>query len=136
MIDFGMNETFDDIAKKKEQVFKKQVIKALKLYTFNKLMIEKGKREKGENINYSRFEMQKYLVNEKFKSRDAIFLFKIRTQMLEVRKNFERQFENNMTCQLCFSHTDTQQAILTCSALNSKPNQTNYNDLFSKKSIE
>ena len=51
--------------------------------------------------------------------------------MLEVRKNFERQFENNMTCQLCFSHTETQQAILTCSALNSKPNQTNYNHLFS-----
>ena len=61
-------------------------------------MHEKEKRSKGENINYNKFEMQSYLINENLKSRDAIFLFKIRTQMLEVRKNYEKQYINNMTC--------------------------------------
>ena len=52
--------------------------------------------------------------------------------MLEVRKNFEKQYINNMACPVCFSHTDNQESILTCSVLNVKPNQTKYNDLFSK----
>ena len=45
--------------------------------------------------------------------------------MLDVRKN-------NMTCPVCHSHTDTQQEIINCSALNTKKNTVRYADLFSK----
>ena len=80
---------------------------------------------------YKNLDIQPYLLNEKFKSRDALFLFKIRTEMLDVRKNFKNKFMNNMACPVCHSHTDTQQEILKCSALNSVPNQIKYADLFS-----
>ena len=130
--DIGINDTFEEIAKKKEETFKKQVTKAGQIYTFRKLKNEKDRRSKGQNLKYNKFEMKKYLVNENFKSREAIFLFKIRTEMLDVRKNYEKQYINNMTCQVCHSHTDTQQSILTCSVLNTKPNKINYNDLFSE----
>ena len=129
--DFGIKETFEEIAKKKEKAFKKDVTNACKVYSFNKLLKEKEKRSKGENLIYKKFEMQSYLLNKNFKSRDATFLFKIRTEMIEVRKNYEHQFKNNMTCPVCHSHTDTQQSILTCSALNLQPNQTKYSELFS-----
>ena len=96
-------------------------------------MKEKEKCKKGENLNYKKLNMQTYLVSDKINSRDAIFLFKIRTQMLDVRKNYESKYENNMTCQLCLSHTDTQQDIITCLALNTENRKitVKYNDLFS-----
>ena len=54
--------------------------------------------------------------------------------MLDVRKNYETKYLNNMTCPACHSHTDTQQEITNCSALNTERNKTKvkYNDLFSK----
>ena len=51
--------------------------------------------------------------------------------MLEVRKNYGNQFINNMTCPACHSHTDTQQDVLNCSAINSTPHQIKYSHLFS-----
>ena len=36
-----------------------------------------------------------------------------------------------MTCPACLSHTDTQQEILTCSALNAAQNNIKYVDLLS-----
>ena len=104
----------------KEDVFKKVVTDACRKYTFTELMKEKEKRKKGENLNYKKLNMQTNLVSDKIISRDAIFLFKIITQMLDVCKNYESKYKNNMTCQLCLSHTDTQQDIITCSALNTE----------------
>ena len=37
-----------------------------------------------------------------------------------------------MTCPACYSHTDTQQDIINCSALNTEKNTVRYSDLFSK----
>jgi hypothetical protein len=52
--------------------------------------------------------------------------------MLGVKENFKDNFKNNLTCQACLSHTDTQEGILTCSALNNEQNTTKYNDIFSQ----
>ena len=51
--------------------------------------------------------------------------------MLEVRKNFEKMYMNNMICQVCLSHSDTQEAVLICSALNTGSDIVKYGDLFS-----
>ena len=77
--------------------------------------------------------MQTYLYNGKLNTKDAILLFKIRSEMLDVRKNFENKYLNNMICQVCLSHSDTQEGVLTCSALNTDVIETvKYGDLFSK----
>ena len=95
-------------------------------------MKEKEKRKKGENLVYGKMEMQKYLYSDKLKSREAKFLFQLRTEMLDVRKNYETKYRNNMTCPACHSHTDTQQEILNCSALNTGNKTVKYSELFSK----
>ena len=51
--------------------------------------------------------------------------------MLDVRANFSAMYKNNLTCQVCFSHTDNQESILTCSALKNDNDKLKYNDLFS-----
>ena len=132
--DFEISASFENIAKMKEELFKKEVTNACQKYTFKELMKEKEKREKGENLTYKKLDMQSYLYCDKIKSRDAKFLFKIRTEMLDVRKNFETKYQNNtcMTCPVCHSHTDTQQELINCSALNTRKNTVRYSDLFSK----
>ena len=77
-----------DFAKKKADIFKKVVTDTCKKYAFSELMKEKEKRTKGENLIYKNLDIQTYLVSDKINSRDAIFLFKVRTQMLDVRKNY------------------------------------------------
>ena len=52
--------------------------------------------------------------------------------MIDVRKNFEKKYINNMICPVCLSHSDTQEAVLTCSALNTGKDNVRYADLFSK----
>ena len=48
-----------------------------------------------------------------------------------VKTNFKEKLRNNLSCQVCLSHTDSQERILTCSALNTENETTNYLDLFS-----
>ena len=102
--DFKINESFDEIAKIKENVFKKRVTKACRTYSFNKLMEIKERKEKGRNLVFDQLKIQPYLYSDKLNSKEAIFLFKIRSQMLEVRKNFEKMYMNDMICQVCLSH--------------------------------
>jgi hypothetical protein len=52
------------------------------------------------------------------------------SRKLDVRTNFADMYKNNLTCQLCLSHTDTQEEVLSCSAL-SDNNLMKYNDMFS-----
>ena len=46
----------------------------------------------------------------------AKFLFSLRSRMVQVRGNFKNNFENS-TCELCASHEDSQQNLLTCKEL-------------------
>ena len=55
--------------------------------------------------------MQTYLVSNKLNSSNANFIFKIRTCLLGVKTNFKEKFKNNLSCQVCLSHTDTQEGI-------------------------
>ena len=75
--------------------------------------------------------MQTHFVSNKFNSNEAKFLSKIRTHMLGVKTNFKDKLRNDLSCQVCLSHTDSQEGILTCSALNTENKTTNYLDLFS-----
>ena len=71
------------------------------------------------------------LVSNKLNSNEAKLLFKINSRMLGVKANFKDKFKNNLVCQACLSHIDTQEGILICSALNTENNATKYSDLFS-----
>ena len=128
--DFNINESLEEITEMKEDLFKKKVTKACRNYSFKKLV--NSIRSKGNNLVYNELKMQNYLVSNKLNSNEAKFLFKIRCRMLGVKENFKDNFKNNLTCQPCLSHTDTQEGILTCSALNNEQNTTKYNDLFSQ----
>ena len=69
----------------------------------------------------------------------AKFLFSLRSRMVQVRGNFKNNFENS-TCELCGSHEDSQQNLLTCKELAEPGALTNqpvdYEKLFSENPTE
>ena len=122
----------------KKDIFKKKVINACKKYSLNKLLSkqekrrEKNENSKGRKLNYIKIEMQSYLKSNKIKINESKLLFKIRTNMLEVRKNY-KQFDNNVLCPLGDNHIDNEENILKCEKLKTdNDSETQFDDLFSQ----
>ena len=119
MKDFNINDSFDEIAEYKESTFKRKVHTAAQKLNFDQL---KGNiKSKGSQLNYEKFETQKYLLGI-FNEKDAKFLFKIRSNMLKVKLNFKNNFdESSLQCEQCNDGAlDTQRHITVCSGLQHK----------------
>ena len=137
LIDYGIHESFEVISKIKVEVFKKKVAKAGRKYSFDKLMTEKERHKKGNLLKYNNLKLQNYLKSDKFTSTEAKFLFKIRSNMLNVKANFKEKYKKNnqsdddsIKCELCMKHIDDQESILECASLNITES-IKYTDLFS-----
>ena len=93
--------------------------------------------------------MQNYLISDKITVKEAKTLFKIRTNMLEVRNNYKtknkyssqndndddkdngnKDYDDDILCPLCKKHLDSEENILKCEELGT--NTIKFDDLFSK----
>ena len=133
--DFNITETFEEISNMKKEIFKKKVSQACKKITLKYLLREKERHKKGYHLNYQRLEIRDYLVSDKFTTAESKLLFKLRTEMLEVKSNFKGKYKKKnqtedqyLCCQLCKSHIDTQENLLLCTQLNEN---NKYNILYS-----
>ena len=73
--------------------------------------------------------MQSYLRSNKITMKEKKLLFKIRTNILEVRKNY-KQASNDILCPLCEKHIDSEENILQCEELNNN-SDVQFDDLYS-----
>ena len=102
-------------------------------------MTEKKEHKKGKFLKYNNLKLQNYLKSDKFTTTEAKFLFKIRSNMLNVKSNFKQKYKNNdlqseedsIKCELCKKHADDQESLLSCEALNITES-INYANLFSE----
>ena len=105
---------------------------------------QKSEHSKGRRLTYKKFEVQNYLKSEKINVNEAKLLFKIRTNMLEVRNNYKRKYsknkqdqgskspsDNELLCPLCSKHLDNEENILHCDELEND-SDVQFLDLFSK----
>ena len=143
--DFKINLSFDKIKRTSKDSFKKIVILACKKYSFNNLLLKQTKRQeksensKGNKLKYSKLQMQNYLSSSKITMKEAKLLFKIRTNMLEVKKNYKRKGSKNeqvsnedITCPLCKKHIDSEENVFKCEELsNMNTSDVEFEDLFS-----
>ena len=91
--------TFPEIKKMKKYKLKKIVKKALKKKAFEYLQVEKNRKNKIKNIQYSTLELQQYLKTDKIGLRRKKLLFKTRTRMLQVGHNYGKK----QSCPVCLS---------------------------------
>ena len=94
LIDFKIEETFDQLSKISKKVFKKKISAACRQFSFEKLMNKKGSKSK--TLTHSELKTASYFTSQIFNSKECKFLFKIRARMLQVKDNFKQQYKNDM----------------------------------------
>ena len=106
---------------------------------------EKSENSKGRMLNYTKLEIQNYLKSDKISVKEAKLLFKIRTNMLEVRINYKGNYLKNkqdqvstapsdfehLQCPLCNKHLDNEENIFKCEELKND-SEAEFMNLFSK----
>ena len=81
---------------------------------FNDLIELKNSHEKVKNIEYKKLEMQSYLKSDRFYQEEAKLMFKLRSNMFNVKRNFSSMYKQNFNCRLCDNETEDQKHLLNC----------------------
>ena len=56
-------------------------------------------------------------------------LFKLRTRTIDVKKNQESSFKDNMWCKTCYLFTESQEHIFECQVIRKKLSFLNFSDV-------
>ena len=80
--------------------------------------------------------MQPYLLSNKLFVKEAKMLFKIRTRMIEVKRNYKNKYLNknkseyeSLLCGICKTHEDNTENIFLCPELGNIE-ENRFDDLF------
>ena len=120
--------------------FKTIVVKAVKSYDLNCLNQNATRNENSKCRNLIKAELiqENYLIDKRFSKSECELLFALRTYMVPgIKSNFSSQYVNNLSCELCFNHDDSQENLLTCATLRKNvkiPDSIEYEDIF--RSVE
>ena len=123
--EFGMNMTNEEIAACPKTSFKIKVKEACAKIAFQKLMQLKSQHSKGRELEYNKLQMSGYLKNPKITLFESKMIFKIRSRSLLFKSNYKTRYEHEedcttntrLLCPICECHEDTQEEMMTCSAL-------------------
>ena len=93
------------------------------------------KKSKTKHIKHENLVLQPYLKAGKMSNTQRKFIFQLRSKMLDMKVNYQGS-HNNLLCELCGKHEDSQQSLLICEKL-MDPNEIVielpvYEDLFSQ----
>ena len=121
------------ISKKKFKKFIKGKINEAAFKYLNKI---KSSHSKVKNINYEKVEIQPYLIDTNFSTKEKQLLFRLRTRMTNVKMNFSSSYQD-LTCNLCsneflqsdFHLLECEMIIKECPKL-SNDVSAEYEDLF------
>ena len=113
--------------------FKDLVKKRCQDTAFRHLLTLKATHSKLSNITYEAYSMQPYLFDGTFHSGDARILFRFRTRMIRVGRNYKSMCE--VVCPLCKNEEDTQEHLLMCPVLTSDTTGVRYADIFASDNM-
>ena len=58
--------------------------------------------------------MQSYLKSDRFYQEEAKLMFKLRSNMFNVKRNFSSMYKQKFNCRLCDNETEDQKHLLSC----------------------
>ena len=91
------------------KIFVKNRVKAC---AFEKLLFQCSSNRKTNQLSYKRLEAQNYLTS--LGSSEARIIFKVRVRMLDLKTNFKRKYELNLSCPFCLEGEESIDHIFTC----------------------
>ena len=84
----------------------------IRALAFQYLQEKQDRHSKVREIHYGKFEKQKYMSSHKFSQKDIELLFKLRTNMIDVKMNF-KGMHVNYSCNICNKDDPQTQVHLT-----------------------
>ena len=106
-----------EISNMSKKTFKTLVVKAVRNYALNCLTQKATKNENSKCRKLIKAELVKenYLSDKRFSKSECELLFALRTRMIPgIKTNFSSQYANNLDCELCSTHSDSQELLLSC----------------------
>ena len=91
------------------KIFVKNRVKAC---AFEKLLFQCSSNRKTNQLSYKRLEAQNYLTS--LGSSEARIIFKVRVRMLDLKTNFKRKYELDLSCPFCLEGEESVDHIFTC----------------------
>ena len=104
------DEEIETLSKNKFKKFIQKKIENFALFELNELKL---KHKKSQYLQSSSFKTAEYLVDSRFSRSEAQLLFKLRSQTLNIKMNFQNQHSITL-CQICKLFLESQSHLLQC----------------------
>ena len=109
----GLELSDEEIETLSKNKFKKFIQKKIGIFALFELNELKLKHKKSQYLQSSSFKTAEYLVDSRFSRSEAQLLFKLRTQTLNIKMNFQNQ-QSSTLCQICKLFPESQSHLLQC----------------------
>ena len=124
LIKYNIQMSHEEICQMSKYRFRKLVDKKVNSFVFQYLKEKAASHSKSLKIlkeieNESVMRRPAYLKENTFFKTDCQLLFKLRSQMLEVKTNFSHQYENDTSCRTCRvpGMIENEEHLLLCEGL-------------------
>ena len=115
-LDLDITLSDEEIQGVSKNVFAKFVKKKATIYQLKKLNELKQKHSKSKFLNCTELKEAEYISSSEFTTAEKRLLFKLRSQTLDVKKNFPG-VHKDLWCRTCGLFTETQSHLLQCPAI-------------------
>ena len=127
------DEQISTMSKEKYKSIVSKAVDSAALEYLNKLAA-KSDSSKSRMLAKSKLVRENYLDDKRFSRSEIELLFALRTNMVpEIKKNFSSQYGNDLSCNFCSNHVDSQENLLSCVKLTSQVNipcDVEYTDIY------
>ena len=124
--ELNINMDEEDVKKITLQKFKDIILSKIKISVKKSFVKKQG--SKTENIKLDVLEPSSYILSTILKKEEIQTLFKLRTRTIDVKKNQESSYKNNLWCRACSLFTETQEHLLDCPEIRKKVTFLNLSD--------
>ena len=136
---YGVSLTDEEISNLSKQQFKQNVNEKVHQFAFSYLLSLGQTHSKSHNIINSlkskKLETQTYLLTSLLTTSQRQLLFSLRTKSYDVKSNYKKKYEHNMTCRSCNlpGSFEDERHLTQCPTINiDNPNELNIEDIYSK----
>lgn len=118
-----IGETMDKhfIKSMTKSAYRTRIKKLVSAAAFKYFLNEKSKHSKLDNVNYTRFKIQPYLVHKNFNNEEKNLLYSLKSRCYPAKINFKKMFQHNLKCRFgCNIDEDQQHSLTSCIPVVSK----------------
>ena len=107
----------EEIAKMSKNKFKVIVDIAIEAKPLENLNATANSHSKSKKIVKNKLACEPYFLDKQLHKSEIELLFALRTRMINIKKNFPSQYKDDLACELCKVHVESQEHLLKCKVL-------------------